>query len=156
MPCLIWSQRWREGEREYQLPHPLNSPSFWPLLPPLGTNFFLSPAFRFCKIQMAMKSYMYLPWVEGHFVCASSVNFRLMRETAGMRLRRFAKKKKQENNSGSSTWDNFSCHISLCNLDGSGKVFRLLCGVWKEVVFKKRLNKWSRVLSYDCLGDRCR
>ena len=28
--------------------------------------------------------------------------------------------------------------FSLCNLDGSGKVLKLLCGVWKEVIFKKQ------------------
>ena len=27
-----------------------------------------------------------------------------------------------ENNNGSSIWDNFSCHFSLCNLDGCSKV----------------------------------
>ena len=68
-----------------------------------------------------------------------------MRETASMHLRRFfysriAKEKKRENtsenNSESSIWDNFSCHFSLCNLDGSGKVLKLLCGAWKEVIFK--------------------
>ena len=43
-----------------------------------------------------------------------------------------------ENNNGSSIWDNFSCHFSLCNLDGCSKVLKLLCGVWKEVIFKKQ------------------
>ena len=33
---------------------------------------------------------------------------------------------------------NFSCHFSLCNLDGSDKVLKLFCGVWKEVIFKKQ------------------
>ena len=73
---------------------------------------------------------------------------------------RIAKEKKQkntsENNNGSSIWDNFSRHFSLCNQDGSGKVLKLLCGVWKEVIFKKqRLYKRLRVLSCNCLGDRC-
>ena len=99
---------------------------------------------------------MYLQWVEVHFVCACSVNFSLMRKTAGMRLRRFAKKKKQENNSGSSTWDNFRVNFSLCNLDGSDEVFKLLCGVWKEFILKKGLYKRLRVFSCDCLGDGCR
>ena len=43
-----------------------------------------------------------------------------------------------ENNNGSSIWDNFSCHFFHCNLDGSGKVLKLLYGVWMEVIFKKR------------------
>ena len=28
--------------------------------------------------------------------------------------------------------------FSLCNLDGSGKILKLLCDVWKEVIFKKQ------------------
>ena len=28
--------------------------------------------------------------------------------------------------------------IFLCNLDGCSKVLKLLCGVWNEVIFKKR------------------
>ena len=31
---------------------------------------------------------------------------------------------------------NLSCHVSLCNLDGSVKNLKLLCGVWKEVMSK--------------------
>ena len=30
--------------------------------------------------------------------------------------------------------------FSLCNLDGSGKILKLLCDVWKEVIFKKQNN----------------
>ena len=30
------------------------------------------------------------------------------------------------------------CHFSLCNLDGRVKVFKLLFGGWKEVIFKKQ------------------
>ena len=41
-----------------------------------------------------------------------------------------------ENSNESSIWDSFSCHFFLCNLDGSGKVLKLLCGVGKEVIFK--------------------
>ena len=48
LPCLIWSGRWGEGTG-FLLSHPLLSPSFWPSLTPLGTNFILSPAFRCCK-----------------------------------------------------------------------------------------------------------
>ena len=33
------------------------------------------------------------------------------------------------------SWDNLSCHLFLCNLDGGVKVLKLLCGVWKEVIF---------------------
>ena len=33
---------------------------------------------------------------------------------------------------------NLSCHFSPHNLDGSGKVLKLLYGVWKEVIFKKQ------------------
>ena len=55
---------------------------------------------------------------------------------------RIALKKKQENmsenNNGSSIGGNFSCHFSLCNLNGRGKVLKLLCAVWKEVMFKKQ------------------
>ena len=28
--------------------------------------------------------------------------------------------------------------LSLCNLDVSGKILKLLCDVWKEVIFKKQ------------------
>ena len=34
---------------------------------------------------------------------------------------------------GKKTW-----HFSLCNLDGSVKVLKLMCGVWKEVIFWKQ------------------
>ena len=64
----------------------------------------------------------------------------LIRETTGMRLRRFPAQEKQEdtseNNNGYCIWDNLSYHFSLCNLNGSEKVLKLLCGVWKEVTFK--------------------
>ena len=33
------------------------------------------------------------------------------------------------------SWDNLSSHLFLCNLDGGVKVLKLLCGVWKEVIF---------------------
>ena len=60
-------------------------------------------------------------------------------------------------NSGSSIRDNLSSHFLFCNLDGSGKVLKLLRDVWKEVISKcKRLYKRLRVVSFDCLGDRCR
>ena len=66
-----------------------------------------------------------------------------MTETAGMRLCQFVSeemKDTSENNNGLSiwnnlSWDNLSCHLFLCNLDGSVKVLKLLCGVWKEVIF---------------------
>ena len=32
----------------------------------------------------------------------------------------------------------FFLHFSRCNVDGSGKVLKLLCGLWKEVNFKKQ------------------
>ena len=85
----------------------------------------------------------------------------LMRETTGIRLRRFPAQEKQEdtseNNNGYCIWDNLSYHFSLCNLNGSGKVLKLLCGVWKEVTLKnERLYKRLQVLSCDCLGVRCR
>ena len=34
-------------------------------------------------------------------------------------------------------FDHF-CHVSLCNLDGSVKVLKLLCGLRKEVIFKRQ------------------
>ena len=37
-------------------------------------------------------------------------------------------------NNGSIIWDNLSSHFFFCNLDGSGKVLKLLCDVWKEVI----------------------
>ena len=66
-----------------------------------------------------------------------------MTETAGMRLYQFVSeemKDTSENNNGLSiwnnlSWDNLSCHLFLCNLDGGIKVLKLLCGVWKEVIF---------------------
>ena len=51
------------------------------------------------------------------------------------------------------SWDNLSCHLFLCNLDGGVKVLKLLCGVcgrkWSSK--SKRLCKRLRVLSYDCI-----
>ena len=35
-------------------------------------------------------------------------------------------------------YHNLSYHFSPHNLDGSGKVLKLLYGVWKEVIFKKQ------------------
>ena len=76
-----------------------------------------------------------------------------------MRLRQFSaqesrKKKKQENTSENNNGSrilkkNFHVIFSLCNLDGSGKVLKLLCGVWKEVIFKRQKivqTTWSLVL----------
>ena len=57
-------------------------------------------------------------------------------------------------NNCSSIWDNLSSHFFFCNVDGSGKSLKLLCDVWKEVIF--RMQKIVRVLSRDCLGDRWR
>ena len=86
-----------------------------------------------------------LSTVKRQFICACSVNLTwLMPETAGMRLCRFVseemKEHRTENNNGLSiwnnlSWDNLSCHLFLCNLDGGVKVLKLLCGVWKEVIF---------------------
>ena len=98
------------------------------------------------------------------FCCACSANFSLIRETASMRLRSPLKNRERKEvekyvgkNSGSSIWDNLSSHFLFCNLDGSGKVLKLLRVVWKEVISKcKRLYKRLRVVSCDCLGDRCR
>ena len=60
----------------------------------------------------------------------------------------------------------FSCHFSLCNLDGSGKVLELLCGVWKEVIFKKQKiaqTKFESCLAIvwaidvdDVISERCK
>ena len=55
---------------------------------------------------------------------------------------RIVKEKKQENTSekknGLSIWDNLSSHFFFCYLDGKGKVLKLLCDVWKEVIFKMK------------------
>ena len=95
------------------------------------------------------------------FCCACSVNISLIRVTDGMRLvsrSTIAKEKKAVKyvgkNNGSSIWDNLSSHFFFCNWDGSGKVLKLLCDMWKEVIFK--MQKIVRVLSCDCQGDRCR
>ena len=74
---------------------------------------------------------------------------------------RIIKEKKQENssenNNGSSIWDNFSCHFSHYNLDGSSKVLKSLCGVWRKLFTKSKwLYKQLQILSCNCLGDRCR
>ena len=39
---------------------------------------------------------------------------------------------------GLSIWDNLSSHFFFCYLDGNGKVLKLLCDVWKEVIFKMK------------------
>ena len=71
--------------------------------------------------------------------------FSLMRQTAGVRLRRFSAKESRKKRSRKirrkTTVDRvfestFLIIFSLCNLHGSGKVLKLLCGVWKEVIFK--------------------
>ena len=104
-----------------------------------------------------------LSTVERQFICACSVNLTwLMPETAGMHLCRFVSKEMKEhrtkNNNGLSvwnnlSWDNLSCHLFLCNLDGGVKVLKLLCGVcgrkWSSK--SKRLCKRLRVLSSDCI-----
>ena len=75
-----------------------------------------------------------------------------------MRLRQFSaqesRKKEAGKYVGKQQWiedfkKKISCHFSLCNLDGSGKVLKLLCGVWKEVIFKRKKivqTTWSLVL----------
>ena len=94
---------------------------------------------------LAVVRLLSLSTVERQFICACSVNLAwLMPETAGMRLCRFVseemKEHRTENNNWLSiwnnlSWDNLSCHLFLCNLDGGVKVLKLLCGVWKEVIF---------------------
>ena len=79
-----------------------------------------------------------------------------MRETAGMRLQRFParesrkkrrRKIRRKTAMGRVFETTFLVIFPLWNLDGSGKVLKLLCNVWKEVIFKKqRLYKRLRVL----------
>ena len=98
----------------------------------------------------------------GAFYCACSVNFSLIRETAAMRLRRFpareSRKKRSSKIRRKKQWFEYLrqpfSHFFFCNVDGSGKSLKLLCDVWKEVIF--RMQKIVRVLSRDCLGDRWR
>ena len=98
----------------------------------------------------------------GAFYCACSVNFSLIRETAAMRPRRFpareSRKKRNIKIRRTKKWFEYLrqpfYHFIFCNLDGSGKVLKLLCDVWKEVILK--MQKIVRVLACDCLGDRCR
>ena len=75
-----------------------------------------------------------------------------------MRLRQFSaqesRKKEAGKYVGKQQWiadfkKSFHVIFSLCNLDGSGKDLKLLCGVWKEVIFKKQKivqTTWSLVL----------
>ena len=89
-----------------------------------------------------------------------------MRETADMRLsrisrRRIVKGKIQGNrseNDGSSIWEKVSRHYSLCNLDGSVTVLKLLYGVWKEVILRKQkiVQSTSSLSLLFFLGDRWR
>ena len=98
----------------------------------------------------------------GAFCCACFINFSLIRETAGMRLRQFParelRKKRSSKIGRKKQWFKYLRQpfflFFFCNLDGGGKVLKLLCDVWKEVIFK--MQKIVRVLSCDCLGDRCR
>ena len=70
--------------------------------------------------------------------------FSSMRQTAGVRLRRFSaqesRKKRSRKIRRKKQWIEYLSQLflsfSLCNLNGSGKVLKLLCGVWKEVIFK--------------------
>ena len=79
-----------------------------------------------------------------------------------MRLRKFParelRKKRSSKIGRKKQWFKYlrqpSFLFFFCNLDGSGKVLKLLCDVWKEVISK--MQKIVRVLSCDCLGDRCR
>ena len=75
-----------------------------------------------------------LSTVGRQFMCACSVNLAWsMTETAGMRLCQFVSeemKDTSENNNGLSiwnnlSWDNLSCHLFLCNLDGGVKILKL-------------------------------
>ena len=69
-----------------------------------------------------------------------------MLETAGMRLRQFSaqesRKDKAGKYAGKQQWIEYLRRLFLSffplNLDGSGKVLKLLCGEWKEVIFKKQ------------------
>ena len=98
------------------------------------------------------------------FCCDCSGNFSLIWETAGRCPCRFPLKNCERKEAGEyirkknglSIWDNLSSHFFFCYLDGNGKVLKLLCDVWKEVISKwKRLYKQFRVLSCNCLGDWC-
>ena len=75
-----------------------------------------------------------LSTVGRQFMCACSVNLAWsMTETAGIRLCQFVSeemKDTSENNNGLSiwnnlSWDNLSCHLFLCNLDGGVKILKL-------------------------------
>ena len=79
---------------------------------------------------------------KGAYCSACFINFSLIRETAGIRKKQWFKYLRQP-----------FLLFFFCNLDGSGKVLKLLCDVWKEVIFK--MQKIVQVLSCDCLGDRC-
>ena len=78
----------------------------------------------------------------GAFCCAYSVNFSLILETAAMRPRRFpareSRKKRNIKIRRKKQWFEYLrqpfYHFIFCNLDGSGKVLKLLCDVWKEVI----------------------
>ena len=78
------------------------------------------------------------------FCCACSVKFSLIRETAGMRQRRFpaqeSRKKRSRKIRRKKQWFEYLRQpffsFSFCYLDGSGIVLKLLCDVWKEVIFK--------------------
>ena len=90
--------------------------------------------------------------------CACSVNFSLIRETAGRRLEKKQKNTLEKNN-GSSIRDNLSSHFFFCYLNGSscGVFWSLASWCGRKLFSKcKRLYKRLRVVSCDCLGDRCR
>ena len=100
----------------------------------------------------------------GAFCCTCSVNFGLMRETAGVRLQQFParesrkkrrRKIRRKTAVGRVFKTTFLVIFPLWNLDGSGKVLKLLCNVWKEVIFKSK-DCTNDFESCDCLGDRCR
>ena len=58
-----------------------------------------------------------------------------------------------EKNSRSSIWEKLSWNFSLCNLDGSVRVLKLLCGGCKEVKKRKKAKDYLidfESLFYDC------
>ena len=111
------------------------------------------------KLQLTSKSCLILDFVVNVLEILVWYEKRLVGACVDFPLKNHERKEAGEyvrKKNGLSIWDSLSSHLFFCYLDGNGKVLKLLCDVWKEVISKwKRLYKQFRVLSCNCLGDWC-
>ena len=93
------------------------------------------------KLQLTSRSCLILDFVVNVLEILVWYEKRLVGACVGFPLKNRERKEAGEyirKKNGLSIWDNLSSHFFFCYLDGKGKVLKLLCDVWKEVIFKMK------------------